>query len=78
MDHHLPPFPTPRDPIQADSNIPPDGPYVPLSYADLRSTAGSQRDWLWQGYLFPGMIDNWHANFLADLTRRLADETPLS
>ena len=29
-------------------------------------------------YSLPGMLDKWHAAFLADLTRRLADDTPLA
>ena len=28
-------------------------------------------------YSLPGMLDKWHANFLADLTRRLEEETPM-
>jgi hypothetical protein len=36
--------------------VAPAGPYVPLSYADLRPAAEDPRDWLWQGYLLPGAV----------------------
>jgi hypothetical protein len=35
---------------------PPDGPYLPLSYADLNPGAQAPPDWLWQGYLLPGAV----------------------
>jgi hypothetical protein len=42
----------------------------------LRDGRGSKREPY--EYYLPGMMEKWQANFLADLTRRLTDETPLS
>jgi hypothetical protein len=38
------------------TNLSPANPFVPPSYADLKPTAETQRDWLWQGYLLPGAV----------------------
>jgi hypothetical protein len=41
----------------------------------LRDGRGTKREPY--EYSLPGMIEKWHANLLADLTRRLAEETPI-
>jgi hypothetical protein len=52
MDQPSYPLPTP----DGTSAVPPPGPYVPLSYAELQPAAEAPRDWLWQGYLLPGAV----------------------
>jgi hypothetical protein len=56
MDQHTDSLPTPDGSADAQTNLPPTDPYVPLSYADLKPSAEAQRDWLWQGYLLPGAV----------------------
>src|SRR5438067_1563035 len=55
MDQHFDSPATPNGPADARTNVPPDNPFVPLSYADLKP-AEARRDWLWQGYLLPGAV----------------------
>jgi len=46
----------PNDSPDGPTNSPAASLYVPLSYADLKSSADARRDWLWQGYLLPGAV----------------------
>jgi hypothetical protein len=46
---------TSTDPADDNPTASPPDPYVPLSYAELRSEE-APRDWLWRGYLLPGAV----------------------
>jgi hypothetical protein len=55
MDQYTGSSTTPSSSADAPTDVPPAGPYVPLSYAELKP-AEDRRDWLWQGYLLPGAV----------------------
>jgi hypothetical protein len=56
MDQHIVSSATPNTPASDRTPAQPASPYLPLSYAELRSAGDAPRDWLWQGYLLPGAM----------------------
>src|SRR5690242_10507766 len=47
---------TPNRAAEDAASVPAAGPYVPLSYEQLKLSADERRDWLWHGYLLPGAV----------------------
>ena len=61
MEQHIDSLPLPDGSPDARSNlsqtiVAPADPYELRSYADLKPSLETQRDWLWQGYLLPGAV----------------------
>src|SRR5262245_14075464 len=56
MHQHVDPLAGPNGAPDGRTPAPQPGPYVLLSYPELKSPGEARRDWLWQGYLLPGAV----------------------